>query len=195
MKKKLTKKDQIFISGLIFIGLIVFLFFVFVVKPMVVQLMAFDKEEKNIKEKLKNAEKFAADRENLTAGIKDIEKKIAFYEERLPKEVDIPIILDRLIEIGKKSVVSFVAIEPQPIMKIKPGQDNKIYLKIPIEIKLKAGYHEFAAFVNGVERLKQFMRVDNVKILADKKLGRQQSISLTISAFAVEEEGKDAKVD
>jgi Tfp pilus assembly protein PilO len=127
MKKKLTKKDKIFISGLITIGLIVFLFFIFVVKPMVVQLIVFDKEEKDIREKLRNAEKFAADRENLTKEIKEIEEKIAFYEERLPKEVDIPKILDRLIEIGRQTVVSFVSIEPQTIMKIKAGQKRKIY--------------------------------------------------------------------
>ena len=63
---------------------------------------------------------------------------------------------------------------------------EKNYLQIPIELKLKAGYHEFALFVNEVENFPQFMRVDDVKITGDIRKGKKHDISLTVSAFALE---------
>lgn len=187
MKKKLSQKDQIFISGLILIGILVLFCFMLVFQPMLRQIMDFNKAEETVKTQLKNASKFAADKERLSAEVASITKKISFYEKRLPKETDIPQVLDELVKIGEKSKVTFITIEPQEVERIHVGNDGrKSYLKIPIELKLKAGYHEFALFINGIENFPQFMRVDDVKITGDIGRGKKHDSSLTVSAFALE---------
>ncbi len=187
MKKKLSQKDQIVISGIILIAIVVLFCFMFVYQPMLRRLVDCTKEEERINAQLKNASNFAADKERLAAEVKNISEKIDFYEKKLPKETDIPQVLDELVKIGERSKVTFISIEPQEIERIhvgKTGQKN--YLKIPIELKLKAGYHEFALFVNEVENFPQFMRVDDVKIVGAFNKGRKHDISLTVSAFALE---------
>ncbi|MFH1092687.1 MAG: type 4a pilus biogenesis protein PilO [Candidatus Omnitrophota bacterium] len=188
MKKKLSQKDQIFISGSIIIGIIVLLCFMFIFQPMLKKIMDYTKEEENIKAQLRKASNLAADKEKLAAEVKNISKMIFFYEERLPKKTDIPQVLDELVKIGEKSEVTFISIEPQEIKRVHVGQSGqKNYIKIPIELILKAGYHEFALFVNGVENFPQFMRVDNVKINGDVSNTRKHDISLTVTAFALED--------
>ncbi len=187
MKKKLSQKDQIFISGIILIGIIVLFCFMFIFQPMLKKIMDYTKEEETINAQLRNASNFAADKERLASEVENISKKIVFYEERLPKGTDIPQVLDELVKIGERSKVTFISIEPQEIERIHVGQTGKKnYLKIPIELKLKAGYHEFALFVNGVENFPQFMRVDDVKMTGDIRKGKKHDISLTVSAFALE---------
>ena len=187
MKKKLNQKDQIFIAGIILIAIIVLVCFMFIFQPMLRKIMDYSKEEEKIKAQLRNASNFAADKERLSSEVKNISKKIVFYEERLPKETDIPQVLDELVKIGEKSKVTFISIEPQEIEKIHVGQaGTKNYLKIPIELKILSGYHEFALFVNGVENFPQFMRVDDVKMIGDIRKGNKHDISLTVSAFALE---------
>lgn len=191
MKKKLTKKDQIFISGIVVILLFVALYFIFIAQPLLKKILDCSKEEERIKTQLKNAEQFARDKEKLAKEVEDIQDKINFYEERLPKKTDIPKVLDELIKIGKKSKITFVSLEPQAINKIQVGQSEKVYLRMPMELKLKAKYHNFASFVNDVENLDHFMRVDDVKIVADKDHGSMHDISLTVSAYALEEKQSD----
>ncbi|MCG2712855.1 MAG: type 4a pilus biogenesis protein PilO [Candidatus Omnitrophica bacterium] len=187
MKNKISQKDQIFIFGIILIAIIVFFCYMFIFKPMLKKIMDYTKEEETINAQLRNAGSFAADKERLAAEVKNISKRIVFYEERLPKETDIPQVLDELVKIGERSQVTFISIEPRKVERIYVGAaGKKNYLKIPVELKLKAGYHEFALFVNGVENFPQFMRVDDVKMSGDISTGKKHDISLTVSAFALE---------
>ncbi len=187
MKKKLSQKDQIFISGIILIAIMVLFCFMFIFQPMLKKVMDYAKEEKKINAQLRNASNFIAGKEKLESEVKNISKKILFYEERLPKKTNIPQVLEELVKIGERSKVTFISIEPREIERIQVGQaGKKIYLKIPINLKLKAGYHEFALFVNGIENFPQFMRVDDVKMTGNIKNGRKHDISLTVSAFALE---------
>ncbi|MCK4994158.1 MAG: type 4a pilus biogenesis protein PilO [Candidatus Omnitrophica bacterium] len=187
MKKKLTQKEQIFIAGIIFIGIIVVFCFMFIFKPMLKMIMVYSNEEATVKAQLQNAAKFTADRERLTAEAKNISTKIDFYEKKLPKGTDIPQVLDELVKIGEKSKVTFITIEPQEVERIHVGQGGKkSYLKIPIELKLTSGYHEIALFINGVENFPQFMIVDDVKIMGNINKGKVHDCRLTVSAFSLE---------
>ncbi len=189
MKKKLSQKDQIFIFGIILIGIFVLFCFIFIFQPMLKTIMDYSKGEETIKVQLRNAVNYSADKERLSSEVSNISKKISFFEERLPKETNIPQVLDELVKIGEASKVTFISIEPQEVKKINVGHASKRnYIQIPIELRLRAGYHEGALFINGVENFPQFMRVDNVKIIGDRYENKMHDISLTVIAFALESE-------
>ena len=140
--KTLNKKEQIYVAAGILNAVIIILCVLFVYQPMFKKIMNCSKEEKDILLKLKKASEYAEDKEKLTDEIKKIRKNIAFYEGRLPKETNIPKVLDELIEIGEKSQVTFVSIVPKEAEKMHAGDTGmRSYLKIPIELKLNAGYH------------------------------------------------------
>ena len=125
MKKKLSKKDQIFISGIVLIAIISVFCFMFIFQPMLKMIMDYAKEEEKINAQLKNASIFAADKERLSGEVKNISKKIIVYEKRLPQETDIPQVLAELVKIGEESKVTFISIEPQEIERIHVGQTGK----------------------------------------------------------------------
>jgi Tfp pilus assembly protein PilO len=187
MKKEMTKKDQILIAGSIGVFIVVVLLFVFVFQPLIANILEYNKQERKMDEQLAKVDSMSADKEKLSADIETIRKKIAYYEKKLPQETDIPEVLEELIKIGEKSNVTFVMIEPKETEKISVGvAQDKSYLQIPIEIKLNAGYHEFARFINGVENFERFMKVDDISIVSKTGTDKLHDASLIVSAYAIE---------
>lgn len=170
-------------------------YYIFLAQPMLNKITDYTKEEERIGTQLKNAEKFFRDKEELTNEIKDIEEKIKFFENRLPKKNDISQVLDDLIRIGKKTDITFISIEPKAVESLQIQQSSKIYLQIPIELKLMARYHDFALFVNNVENFYQFMRVDNIQIKTADKDDLKHDITLTVSAFALKGASDDVQAN
>ncbi|MBU1085961.1 MAG: type 4a pilus biogenesis protein PilO [Candidatus Omnitrophica bacterium] len=197
MKKELSKKDQILIAGIIGIFIVVVLLFVTLFQPLITRILDYNKQEKAISEQLAKVESMSDDREKLALELENIAKKIDYFEKKLPQQTDIPEILEELIKIGEKSSVTFIMIEPQNTKQIAVGNSQeKTYLEIPIEVKLKAGYHQFAAFISGVENFQRFMKVDNIKISSkDDSTEKLHEASLTVSAYAIERKITDEKTN
>jgi len=187
MKKKLEQKDQILIAAIVFLCIVLIYYFMFILQPLLKKIVDYNEKEKIIIAQLKSAGAMAADRENLTKEVAQIKKQIGYYEARLPLKVSIPEILNELVRAGTESEVTFVSIEPQEGMNISIGEmeNARSYLEIPIRLKLKAGFHQFARFVNNIESFQRFMKVDNIQINADKSLSGKHDISVTVTAFAM----------
>ncbi|MDD5745834.1 MAG: type 4a pilus biogenesis protein PilO [Candidatus Omnitrophica bacterium] len=187
MALKIDPKKQVLVGSLIMLGIILVGYILLVVQPLVKKIMAYNAEEKTIQAQLKNAGLAKLDKEKLAQDVDEITKKIAYYEGKLPQNTDIPQVLDELIMIGRETNVTFDSIEPQKIKNVIAGaQSEKQYQEIPIEIKVRAGFHEFAAFVNRIENFPRFMKITEVKIAVDNSDEQKQNIKLIISAFAVE---------
>ncbi|MFH1459126.1 MAG: type 4a pilus biogenesis protein PilO [Candidatus Omnitrophota bacterium] len=192
MNREIKRKDQVLIAGIVIIGIIIGASFLFIFQPLLKQILNYNNEEKAIKAELEKVLNVAKDKEELQAEVKGIEDKIAAYEQKLSQQTDIPQMLDDLIRIGRKSNVEFVSIEPQKLEVITFKTDElKKYLKIPIDITLRAGYHEVAQFANYIENSEQFMKIDDVKISGNREEPLRHSIDLTISAFAKETENNE----
>ncbi len=189
MKKKLTQKDQITIAIIIFIFIMIVFYFIFALEPLLKKIFQYVQEEKVINAQLLNAENMVLDKEKLTKEVEEISNKIKYFEEKLPGDIDVPQILDELIAIGKKNNVVFVSIEPksEEIVIIDEASGSR-YIEAPIALRLKAGFHEFAAFINGIENFKRFIKIDDVRIASDSADFKKHNINLTVSAFGLEGE-------
>ena len=185
MKKEFTKKEQYIIAGAIGAGIILMFYVMFVLVPLLKKIVSLSKQEKTISQQLKKAATVNADMEKLYKEVEDITKKIERFEEKLPNNAELPLILDELIKIGKGDNITFVSIEPQPIKRITVGEDGKGYMEIPVRLRMKCGFHEFARFVNGIENHQRFMKTDNIEIKNDSKNAKEHDISMTVSAFAL----------
>ena len=189
MIKKLTQKDQITIAVIILIFIIVVFYFIFIAEPLLKKVFQYAKEEKAINEQLRNAENMAADKEKLTKEVEEISNKIKYFEEKLPSVIDVPQILDELIAIGKKNNVTFVSIEPKSEEIVNIGEaSGRRYIEVPIALRLKAGFHEFATFINDIENFKRFIKIADIRIVSDPVDFKKHNINLTISAFGLEGE-------
>jgi len=179
------KKESVIVSAILGIIVLMF-FFLFIIKPLLAKFMRLSEEERVLFARMKKARTLSTDKEKLLREVNEIEARINYYENRLPSDTDIPNVLEELIKLSKKNDITFISIEPQEIQKILiDEQEGTSFLEIPISLSLKAGYHEFAKFINDAESSNRFMAVNNIKVTNDVNYIEKHNIKLTISAFAL----------
>ncbi len=77
---------------------------------------------------------------------------------QLPKDTEVPGLLDDISNNGQQSGLSFEAIDLQQEKKAD------FYIELPISIKVKGGYHDFGAFVSGVAGLPRIVTLHDFVI-------------------------------
>lgn len=86
---------------------------------------------------------------------------------QLPKDTEVPGLLDDISNNGQQSGLSFEAIDLQQEKKAD------FYIELPISIKVKGGYHDFGTFVSGVAGLPRIVTLHDFVItptnVSDKK--------------------------
>lgn len=188
--KKIAKFKNLYpIAGIIAGTVILIIYFLVVFMPLFRKNLKYAREERTLINRLKNIEDMFLEKDNLRKRMKAVAEKVAFYEKRCFEVADIPEVLDNLIRISKTSDISFVSIEPQEIVEIDMREEiGRRYLKIPIRLKLEAGYHEFGRFINGVENAERFIIADQFKITANTLNKVKHNIDLIVTTFVLKKD-------
>lgn len=99
----------------------------------------------------------------------ELQEKIARLEvewerakEMLPKEKEIPSLIQQISNSGTRAGVSFVLFRPS---KIVPKIN---YSEIPVQIKVTCGYHQLGRFLSNVGNLARIVNVPSVKVSTGK---------------------------
>ncbi|MFH2138819.1 MAG: type 4a pilus biogenesis protein PilO [Candidatus Omnitrophota bacterium] len=194
MDKATLEKNQYLIAGILIVFVFLVFYVMFVFMPLVSRLMKLSAEEKQIMNQLKNAETVFADKNKLTEEVENIKKKISYYEKRLPQEINVPEVLDSLIKMGKDSGVVFISIEPLDVDEIKISEESEdSYLQVPIQLSLKAAYHNLGKFINLIERSGRFMEIDSFQISPDQSEPHQHTVHLKVSSYSLSTRAKSER--
>lgn len=118
--------------------------------------------------------------EQARARLPELQAKIARLEiewekakEMLPKEKEIPSLIQQISNSGTKAGVSFILFKPSgPV-----AQTN--YSEIPVQIKVQCGYHQLGKFLSNIGNLARIVNVPSVKM----KVGQKRSIEADLSAI------------
>lgn len=102
----------------------------------------------------------------------ELQEKIARLEiewerakEMLPKEKEIPSLVQQISNSGTKAGVSFLLFRPSTVtQKIN-------YSEIPVQIKVTCGYHQLGKFLSNVGNLARIVNVPSIKV----KVGKDRS--------------------
>lgn len=113
------------------------------------------------------------------ARLPELQAKIARLElewekakQMLPKEKEIPTLIQQISNSGTKAGVSFLLFKPSgPLAK----QD---YTEIPINIKIACGYHQLGKFLSNIGHLSRIVNIPSVKITPSDK----RAIKVELSA-------------
>jgi len=89
----------------------------------------------------------AANIEAYRSQMKEMKESFSALLAQLPKDTEVPGLLDDISEKGLGSGLSFEGIDLQQEKKAD------FYIELPINIKVKGGYHDFGTFVSGVAGL------------------------------------------
>lgn len=109
----------------------------------------------------------AANIEAYRSQMKEMTESFSALLGQLPKDTEVPGLLDDISEKGSTSGLNFEAID---LLQEKKAD---FYVELPINIKVKGGYHDFGTFVSGVAGLPRIVTLHDFVIeSADAKSGK-----------------------
>jgi len=107
----------------------------------------------------------------LQAKIARLEVEWEIAKQMLPKEKEIPSLIQQISNSGTKAGVSFLLFKPSgPLAK----QD---YAEIPVDIKVACGYHQLGSFLSNLGHLSRIVNVPSIKIIESKERTIQAELS------------------
>lgn len=137
-------------------------------------------------EDAKNKEKYLP---QLRERIAEAEVEIEEVERRLPNDKRAPELFKELNELAAVAQQKYMSMEARPVV------EKGTYIEIPLEINLKADYHNLGRYINLIERSKRFAKVDGINIEYDFEDPLNQNVNLTLSTFMfVEQKAAPARL-
>jgi type IV pilus assembly protein PilO len=142
-------------------------------------LTAEQQTEDKLKADFEKKVQEAANIEKYRDQMVEMERSFSAMLSQLPKETEVPGLLNDITDKGVASGLSFKGIE------LKPEKKAEFYVELPIDVKVVGGYHDFGNFVSALAGLPRIVTLhDFVIIPTDKASGA--------SASSKQAEGSDA---
>ncbi len=181
----LGRKEMIAIAG-VFI-LLVFLFS-FLIISQVNSLKKISGQLTEERTKLAEARSLIDNRQRYEKEIKLLERRIEFYEDKLPERKEVPQLFRELDKVAAESQIKFVSVEE------KPPEERKHYRRFQWNLQMEGGYHELGRFINKLENLDRFIEVSNIQISSNPENFLQHNIRMEVSTFVSKERKKEKVV-
>jgi len=102
------------------------------------------------------------------------------FQKLFPREEEIPALLGELSTIAGKLGVDIVSVTPA---KTIPGAVPDLFHEVPIEMSGRGGYHQIGQFVNKLEMLDKFIKIQNIEISAEKAAPRRHLFKVLLSTY------------
>lgn len=171
---KLSRKTWLFFIVPI-VGIVVL--FIFLSRPKLNNIKELDGQIEQENEKLAQNMRIARTKDLLVKEISKMQDAIDYYERRIPSDKGTAWLLMELSRVARSTGIKYISITPQA--EEKKGS----YIKVPMQIKIRCGYHGLGRFVNRIESSQRFMTVDNIVISPDGANPLRHNITLLISTF------------
>jgi type IV pilus assembly protein PilO len=105
-----------------------------------------------------------------------LERRLAEALTELPIQTDLDDLLRQLNDVGKKSGLEIVSLEPG-----KEAPQN-FYASIPIKMQVSGSYHEIAVFFESVSKLRRIVNISNINFGGPTR--RAEKVVLTSNFMA-----------
>lgn len=164
----LSSKEKILLAGVIFL-IFILLYSQRVYGPMSRRNRELRKEAWGIKHKLDTLKfefvDIKAEEARLFQAKKDYqasEKELKSREDKLFNQAQLGTLLRKITQSAASHQLDFISITP------KKKQDQELYLRFPIEIKLSSPYSGFLNYLKEVENISEVLKVKELDIEMDK---------------------------
>lgn len=144
-----------------------------IVKEKNLQLANAQKNERELRVTFEKRAYEASNLEKYREQMEEMEQSFEALKKQLPKDTEVPGLLE---DIDEKAIDSRLSIES---IALKPEVASEFYVELPIEIKVRGGYHEFGAFVSGVAGMPRIVTLHDFTINRSKDAG---NLAMTIQA-------------
>lgn len=191
-----TSKKILILSGLMVVILGLYFYLVYIPKSEV--LTQKTAEMGKLETQVRELRIIAANIKRFQAEAAKLREELQLAIAQLPTSKEIPALLANISNLGKDSGLEFLLFRPTPEV------NREFYAEIPVEIKVRGGYHDVALFFEKVGKLPRIVNINGVAMDDAKEAqGRWEIITAcTATTFkfiekdaadAAKEKGKDAK--
>jgi len=119
--------------------------------------------------------------EDLQKNYKELLKKIKLANQRIPPQGNLGELLGELNQIAKDKKVNFIQV------RFEDSSDLGKYVQIPIDINLKCNLGRLVLYLDGIEKLPRLVKVNFIKITADKDNELNLDIFLGAESYVLKE--------
>lgn len=92
---------------------------------------------------------------------KELEQKLKEAEKKLPKQAEIPELLDKMSDLARGNFLVFTTFHPE--LKPKKGAGG-VYQEIGIAVDLTGPYHRIAQFLDQISKLERIVNVQKLAL-------------------------------
>lgn len=182
LKMDKAKKEKAMLMVL-FALIVVVVYFQFLIRPATNELKEILPKVSKLKRDISGAKGLIANKPIMLKRQKDLTAALNKYEQVLPREREIPKLLDNLSGIAAKSGVKIVGIKPISAKSHSADASENIYQKIPIEVIAHSGYHQLGEFINKLETGDRFIMISDIEIKTNSANIKRHDIKLIATTY------------
>jgi Tfp pilus assembly protein PilO len=160
----------------------IMMFYNLLLKPQVSGFSMRNREYKAIKARVKSAEALIKNEARIRRQHEELKKQAGIFENRLPMHDEISGLLEDFSRIAESSGVKILRIKP---LDSPDDQDQagRVYTAFIILIEASAGYHQCGLFINKLETMEKFIKVEDIDIKSIATDPRHHDIKLRIKTY------------
>lgn len=185
LQGKITKKDWIFVGGMIAVTVVLAaLYFGLVYRYFEQKVEAERKQIADIQKELDEAKKISANITQLREDAAQMRKLVEGFRQRLPEEREIPTLLNRIEMLGAE-----LGLRVQ-LSTLPTKVDRKIEV-IPYKVTAIGQFHPIVTFINMLERDKRYFKLSDIDIGEEKEGVSTATFTLSTFRFIAESSSED----
>ncbi len=146
-------------------------------QPRLNELRTLEAQYDKLGQELRENQAIADNLAQVKEEVRRLDEKLNEAKQKLPEQEEIPILLQKISDLGKEAGLEFLL--------FKPGSPTPkdFYAEVPLDLQVYGGYHDLAAFFDKVGRLDRIVTIENIDFGSPKQT--PGGLKLTASCRAV----------
>ncbi len=173
--EQIPAKQRWLLVGIIFLALIGG-FWHFVYKKKTSQIQILETKLSNLNSELQDLRAIQKKLGEFKGMIAELEAQLEVAQRQLPRQKDIPKLLNDISEFGKKSGLEFLSFRPT-----KEGVKG-FYAEVPINLVINGPFHNIATFIDAIVHYPRIIKITNLKLGTPKDMEGQLVLRATMQA-------------
>ncbi len=135
-------------------------------RPQFSRFIVNNREYRIVSARVKNGRAMIANETRLRKQFDSLKEQADLLEKKFPGQDEVTGFLEDFSSIAESSGVKILRIKPlESVGSVSAGgAANGFYSEFPILIEARAGYHQCGVFVNKLENMDTFTRIDDIEV-------------------------------
>lgn len=179
----LKEKQKLYILFGIFGVAALAIYFNLLLKPQFRSFIANNREYCAVRSRVRNAENLITNEAGIKKQHDELSKQVKLSEKQLAGHDEIAALLEDFSSVAESSGVKILSIKPLETLDNISKAGSGFYSEFPILIEARGGYHQCGIFVNNLENMTTFIRIDDVYIKSRSEDPRRHDIRLRVNTY------------